>query len=348
MRIINIMLGEGMGGIERSSADYAGSLLKAGSDVLMITSPNAAINQLILSDDYALTHLKQLGSWDIMAAKRLAHIIDKYQADCIITHGNRALQLSVKAGVKGVKIIATSHNYNMQHLGTADSVFCITNHMLKFLRTQYPKFNESNSFHVPNMLPKLHKYTPKHWHNPVRIGAIGRMVEKKGFTVLLKAIARLRDSLPENAAPFELWLAGDGEERGKLEKLTRELGLENIVTFHGWVQDAHEFYSQIDIFCLPSLDEAFGIVLLEAMNAALPIIATNTIGPQEIIAHNETGLLVEVGDANAICAALMQLINERELAKMLGKNAYDEVSTNYQQSIISGNILQYLKQITQS
>ncbi len=341
------MLGRGLGGIERSACDYATSLQESGGamncDVLFITHPNAAINATITHHEYALTHLKQLGSWDVMAAKRLQQIIQRFGADFIITHGNRALQLSAKAKLPDVKIIATSHNYNMQHLKLADGVFCITQHMLQQLRTTAPIFNERNSFHIPNMLPNLQKYQHKHWHNPIRIGAIGRMVEKKGFDVLIKAIARLREKLPET--PFELWIAGDGEERAKLEKISKELRLENIINFCGWVNNAADFYAQIDIFCMPSLDEPFGIVLLEAMNAGLPIIATKTIGPSEIILHNQTGVLVEIGDAEAICTALLSMIENRNEAQQMAKTAYDEVNKHYNKQIIANKIINALRQL---
>ncbi len=344
------MLGCGLGGIERSSIDYAESLQNAGCDVLFITDPNAEINASLNHSEYALTHLKQLGAWDIMAGKRLNQIAQRFEADFIITHGNRALQIAAKAkqGSKATNapIIATCHNYNMQHAQLADGAFCITNHMLHHLRTTHPIFAAHNSFHVPNMLPKSAKYSEKHWHNPFRIGAIGRMVEKKGFAVLIKAMARLKDKLADTI-PFELWIAGDGEEKPKLEKITKELGLENIVKFYGWVENPSDFYAQIDVFCLPSLDEPFGIVLLEAMNAGLPIIATKTVGALEIITHNQTGILVEIGDAEAICTAIINLIEPRKEAQNMGKCGYDDVHLNYGKQVIATKIINSLGQFQQ-
>lgn len=337
------MLGEGLGGIERSSIDYSESLKLQGADVLMLTSPKASVNQLMftgdqLTTDFALTHLQQRGSWDLWAARRLSTIIQKYQADAIITHGNRALQLAHKAKVQNVPIIAVSHNYNVQHLSLADGVFCITNHMLQFVRKTYPKFDEGNSFHVPNMLPYKLKWQARHMHNPIRIGAIGRFVEKKGFAVFLKAVRRLYDEVG-NDVPFEVWIAGDGEERVKLEKLRRDLGLENIVRFCGWVKNTQDFYLEMDIFCLPSLDEPFGIVLLEAMVCALPVVASKTVGSLEIISHNQTGLLFEIGDANGMASALLELIHDRTKAISLSEAAHSHVIDNFSKDKIAQKII---------
>jgi glycosyltransferase involved in cell wall biosynthesis len=346
------MLGSGLGGIERAAIDYAESLKMQGADVLMLTSPNAAVNQLMfagaqLTTDFALTHLQQRGAWDIWAGRRLNQIIHKYQATHIITHGNRALQLSSKAKVVGVPIIAVSHNYNMQHLDLADGVFCITNHMLGQVRKTHTQFNSHNSFYIPNMLPYQLKWQARHMHNPIRIGAIGRLIEKKGFPVLLKAIKRLYDEI-EGSAPFEVWLAGDGEERSKLEKIRADLGLENIVRFCGWVENTKDFYREMDIFCLPSLDEPFGIVLLEAMVSGVPIIATKTAGPLEIIKHNQTGLLVEIGDPQEIVAALLQLINNRNLAINLSESAHQYAIDNFTKDKIASLILDSLSNLARN
>src|SRR6202034_4671627 len=100
--------------------------------------------------------------------------------------------------------------------------------------------------------------------------------------------------------PFKAVLAGEGEEEGALRDLAREKGLGEELRFAGWVTDKQAFFDSIDLFCLPSHHEPFGIVLLEAMAQGLPVVATASEGPSEILEAGEPGVLVPTNDAGAL------------------------------------------------
>jgi glycosyltransferase involved in cell wall biosynthesis len=341
IKIINVMLGRGLGGIEQAAIDYAEGLQAAKGDVLCITAPDAAINHQIIARDYALTHLAHHGSWDIFAARRLSQIISRFGAEVILTHGNRALQLAHKANKQRIPLLAVSHNYHLQHLGLADAVLCITQHMVQEVRTAHPKFTTENSFHIPNMLPYTRKYQPRQFHAPVRIGTMGRMIQKKGFSVWLKALARLK----EQGIQFEGWIAGDGEERAELEQLSTKLALDKQVKFLGWVEKKETFFEGIDIFCIPSLEEPFGIVTIEAMHAGLPVVASRTVGSCEILTSPEIGVLVDIGSPDALCAGLNRLLASPERAIAMGHAAHLHVVNHYHKQIISQQIMNIIEEI---
>src|SRR5262249_15023020 len=153
------------------------------------------------------------------------------------------------------------------------------------------------------------------------IGTRGRFVAKKGFDVFITALARLRQS----GVGFHAILAGDGPERGALERLAAELGLSDVLRFPGWVTDKAAFFSGIDVFCLPSLHEPFGIVLIEAMAHARPIVAADSEGPMEILRDGDDAIIVPRGDPDRLAKALATLSADSDRAARLAAHAYQHV-----------------------
>lgn len=135
------------------------------------------------------------------------------------------------------------------------------------------------------------------------IGTLARLDPRKGIPVLLRALAQVLPALPEAS----LVIGGDGEERVALEREAQDLGVAGRARFAGPVHDPPAFYRRLDLFVLPSLDEGFGLVVLEAMAAGLPVIGTRVGGVPDIIEHGRNGILVEPGDAGAIADALRAL-----------------------------------------
>ncbi len=161
------------------------------------------------------------------------------------------------------------------------------------------------------------------WPTPgLRLLAVGRLSYFKGFDVLLRALA--------NVAEASLVLIGDGECQAGLRQLAHTLGISARVNFAGRIDmdragDATlaAAYAQADVVCLPSLEraESFGLVLLEAMRAGLPAIASDIPGSGVgfVVRDGETGLLVPPGDAAALAAAMRRLHGDADLRTRLGE-----------------------------
>jgi glycosyltransferase involved in cell wall biosynthesis len=154
---------------------------------------------------------------------------------------------------------------------------------------------------------------------------IGRLSREKGHAVLLRALQRLR-SIPRK---WKLVLVGMGPERDTLTRLARSLGLSEHVLFAGSHADVRPFYGIADVFALPSLTEGSSNVLLEAMAAKVPIAATKVGGNPEIILHNETGLLVPVGDSQGLASAIAQLLGEPDLASRFAEAAFARATREF-------------------
>jgi glycosyltransferase involved in cell wall biosynthesis len=138
---------------------------------------------------------------------------------------------------------------------------------------------------------------------PVLVAA-GRLVRKKGFDVLLDALALVR-----RERAVRLQIMGEGEERPALEKRIAQLGLRDCVELAGFVDNPFARFARADLFVLPSLAEGMPNVLVEAMACGCPVVATNCpSGPREILRGGRDGALVTPGDPAALAAAILETL----------------------------------------
>jgi glycosyltransferase involved in cell wall biosynthesis len=161
------------------------------------------------------------------------------------------------------------------------------------------------------------------------IGTIGRLAEQKDHATLLEA-ARL---LPE----AQFVLVGDGELRGELERRAGE-----NVQFTGARDDVPELLASFDVYAQPSLFEGLCVAVLEAQAAEVPVIATPVGGVRDTVVHEETGLVVPVGDAHALAAAVERLLDDQQLAARLADEAGRRVRERYtEQRMIEATLALY-------
>jgi glycosyltransferase involved in cell wall biosynthesis len=154
---------------------------------------------------------------------------------------------------------------------------------------------------------------------------VGRLSREKAQIDLIEAFKRFGDAKPEISS--KLIIVGDGPERARLEAAAESP--RGRVIFTGQVRDVRTFYAVADAFVLPSESEGSPNVLLEAMAANLPIVATAVGGVPEMIENNESGLLVPVNEPASLAAAVVRLLTDKDLAQRLTTNAATLVDTRY-------------------
>jgi glycosyltransferase involved in cell wall biosynthesis len=159
----------------------------------------------------------------------------------------------------------------------------------------------------------------------ILIGMVCRLIEQKGVSDGLRAFAHVAQQHP-NA---RLLIAGEGPLRTALENEASTLGIKNRVHFLGWRGDIPALMAALDIFLMPSLWEGFGLVLLEAMAQAVPIIATYVSAIPEIVVNDETGILVPARDVEALAAALENLLADKPLRQYMGLQGQDRLETEF-------------------
>jgi glycogen(starch) synthase len=151
----------------------------------------------------------------------------------------------------------------------------------------------------------------------VRLLCLGRLHAQKGFDLALSALAAIIDRFSR----VRLTIAGDGPERPALERQASELKLTGVVDFVGWVSpdNVPELLNTATIVLMPSRRESFGLVALEAGLMARPVIATRVGGLPEVVAHEETGLLVQSENSRALAEALVFLLTHPRQAAQMGR-----------------------------
>ncbi|MCS5700941.1 glycosyltransferase family 4 protein [Cyanobium sp. FGCU-52] len=147
---------------------------------------------------------------------------------------------------------------------------------------------------------------------PFRVLCVARQYPRKRIADLITAFATVVQRLPQ----ARLTVIGDGPEHGELVALVQRLGLEEQVELLGALASDAEvraWYGRASVFCLPSEQEGFGIVFLEAMAAGLPVVSTTAAAIPEVVPHGQAGLLVPPRDPAALAGALLQLLGDPEL-----------------------------------
>jgi len=152
---------------------------------------------------------------------------------------------------------------------------------------------------------------------PPTILSVARQYPRKNTRTLIAALPLVRRRLPD----ARLRVVGGGPELPALKRRAADLGVRDAVSFLGPLSrdaDVRREYARADVFCLPSLQEGFGIVFLEAMAAGLPVVAGRAAAVPEVVPHGDAGLLVDPRDPAALADALVALLDDRALRRRMG------------------------------
>ncbi|MDQ2999746.1 MAG: glycosyltransferase family 4 protein [Fibrobacterota bacterium] len=171
--------------------------------------------------------------------------------------------------------------------------------------------------------------------NPIKtILTVGRVVERKGIVYLLRALPLVSAAMD---ARVVIVGKGDPKVEADLRQVVRELSLEDRVVFAGKVPEAEliRWYRTCDVFCLPAIvdsqgeTEGLGVVLLEALNYARPVVASDVGGIPDIIKDGRTGLLCPEKDPQALARTLLKLLADPELGEKLGRQGHEFVRKEF-------------------
>lgn len=301
MHILNVMLGKKAGGVEQAALDYHRALTGQGHRVTNVTRPGAWADARLDALGATRLSLAHVAEWDPIAAFRLRRMMARLAPDAVIAHSNRALGLSLAASRGRWPVLAVTHNYSIRRVVKADAVLCITRDLCA--RAADLGVPPARIFHIPNMVEVGVPVNDPAPHHPPVIGTMGRFVEKKGFDLYIDALALLR----QRGVEFRAILGGKGELGEQLHARAVASGLSDHLAFPGWIEDRDAFYAGLDIFCLPSQHEPFGIVAIEAFAHGVALVSTASEGPREII-DGTNGLLTPLGDAGALAEAMAGLL----------------------------------------
>lgn len=338
----------GPGGAETIFLDLVRGLGERGWRCIPVVPERDWLYEEVTASGFEALELHALRAFDIAYLHRLRKVIREQRVDVVQTHllGSSVYGTLACLGT-GVPVVSTFHGrpdipetdrlraLKTRILRRSDNrVVCVSESLREyFVRRGHldeqarviPNGVELASSRTPaasNLRETLHlaPTTPL-------LGAIGNVRASKGYHVLLEAFATVRATIPE----ARLVIAGQyhGSLGDHLLELRARLGLDDAVTFLGFRDDVREILEAIDVFVLSSLDEGFSLATVQAMASAVPVIATRSGGPEEIIGDSKAAVLVEPGDATSLARAVIELLTDREQARALGAAARRRVEGRY-------------------
>lgn len=192
----------------------------------------------------------------------------------------------------------------------------------KQIKETFPSYLQHKISVIPNPVSKPiyqlseEDYARNFVHK--RIVSVGRLEPQKGFNILINVFSKLIEEKPG----WSLMIIGEGQERKNLEGLRDALNLTDQIKLPGRIENPLDILKDCTVFILPSYYEGFPNALCEAMSLGLPVISTRCpFGPEEIIQDQVNGLLVPVGDVDALYQSMIKLIESPGLCKCLGEHA---------------------------
>ncbi len=374
-----------VGGLASHVYDLTKMLVKKGYNIHVVTCsfPGAADYELVDGvhvhrfDAYEIPAPEFL-QWDlnmnVLMEKKAIEIVKEHDIDII--HAHDWLVASAAIGLKHLfrkPMIATIHSlergrrnglYNDgQHMIDQIENFLIQEAWHNIVCSQYMQSLCHFSFTFPNdkmtIIPNGVRYDDfsvglskgdavKHHKKYALIeeqivAYIGRLVPEKGVNVLLGAVKPVLEKMPNT----KFVVAGEGWHRNELQRITKELEIEEKVLFTGYLpeEDFLAYFNVSDILVVPSTYEPFGIVALEGMATKTPIIVSDVGGLSEIVDHQWTGMKVPADNSQALADSIIELLTNETLRNRIVSNAVDKLKHVYDWSIIADHTIKVYQNV---
>lgn len=335
LRITQLMLSKGLGGAERYFVDLCRVLAERGHQVQAVFHRDfVARGELEGRPNIQCIPVRIFAAWDVFALRTIRQQVRNFSPQLMQAHlargahigGQVCKTLALPLTVKTHNLVKLKYYRHVNHFiatTAAQKDYLVTHGVAATRVSIIPNFSALTPVSEAP-LPRM----------PVRFCSYGRMVKKKGFDILLRAFRVFLDSGNHGF----LQIGGEGEERAALERLAMTLELSAHIQFIGWVSEPAKTLDACDVFVLPSLDEPFGIVLLEAMARGKAIIATRTHGPLEIF-DETSAWLVEIGDTESLTRAMIDAARHPETIHQKSRASLTQFIQTYSADAVVPRIL---------
>ena len=344
MKIVNLISGKDLGGPKQTFLHYSDNLRQLGHQVTSVIRPGAQLEPLLKQRslgyvilDYPRTRLPLLKT---IAISRLRDLFNQQNPDLVIVHKPIDAELARAALPFNCQLILILHSYTKAGINAADVLVCVSPILAEFARAQ----GYTGALAVIPNLVELNPIEPtcRPPHATPVIATMGILRRTKGQDILLQAAAILH----RRNIKFKLVIAGKGRWHRKVNQWIQKFGLSAITQRLDWIsnQDRDDFIDAMDIFCLPSRNETFGMVVIEAMARKRLVVATRCGGPQGIIEHQKNCFLCDI-NAESLADSLAQaLALKAEHYQLMCEAAYITASAHYSPTTVRQQIAAMLEQ----
>ena len=326
--LLHAMLGKGLGGLEQVFLDYQPILeawtARRGGRCLGVVRQGGKMATAQAGRNPPLAAMPAFTDWDPLTVGAARALVRSVAPAIVLSHGQRPARIFARAAPEGVVQAVCVHKPSFD-VTPGTHYLCVGRHLADLALERGAAADHVHLVQNAVRPPGVQARPFAREDGPARIVAAGRLHSKKGFDVLIRAVGKLRAWQVDVVCE----IAGEGDERGALEALIREMDLDPCVKLVGWTNDVAGFLATGDLFAFPSHQEGFPLTLLEAMAVGLPVVATEIDGPVEILKDGINGRLVPDDDPDRLAEAMGELIGDRDGARRLGAAARDLALSEY-------------------
>jgi glycosyltransferase involved in cell wall biosynthesis len=338
------------GGGERWMIQTAGGLAGRGHRVLLLCRPGSALERRAEKEDLPARAVRFHGDLDPATTLRCLFLFARFRPDAVLVNLDRELRVAGPAArLLRVPAVVPRRGSDFPLKNKAAYRFAyrkIATHVIVNSRsTRSALFRnaawlDSSRVHLIYNGIRPEEYDPAHLKREKRlaaradlgvprdsflIGAVGELTPRKGHAALVDAVA----GLSREFGRVHLVIVGEGRERESLRALARREGVADRLHLTGFRSDVAAVLAGLDVFAFPSLREGFGYALIEAMAAALPVVASRTSSIPEIVEDGKTGYLVPPGDARSLAGTLRRLLISPHEGQAMGETGRRRVREKF-------------------
>jgi len=331
----------GWGGQENRTLQESIGMRKLGAKVLILCQPDSILGKNAMAEGFDVRTCIMRKSYDFGAIKYIQKLIKTENVDIINTHSGKD---SLLAGIAGRISRKKPVIVRTRHLAlpiTSKITYSLLPHMVvtvsEYVRqylisegispekvTAIPTGIDLNKFNQEKTTATLKEELGLKADVPT-VGTIAILRIKKGHNILLDAIPLIWKDIPEAVFIF----AGDGPQKENILSKIKSSGLSDKVFMLGMRKDITNILKSIDLFVLPTLQEALGTSFIEAMAMEKPVIGTDVDGVKEVIRDGINGYLVEPNNPAALSGAILRMLQDKERASIMGIEGRKIVEQNF-------------------
>lgn len=361
MRVLHTESSTGWGGQENRTLNELIAMRERGHELAVVSRPGARIIDRAKEAGFETFAVDMRGAADLPAIFRLRSVMKRFRADVVNTHSGRDTQLAGMAArsILGKRplVVRTRHlalpiTSKFSYSVLPDHVVTVSKYVERYLveagipgerittvstGVDFARYDRSTIAGDLRAELNLSAETPL-------IGTVAILRAKKGHADILDAVPTVLQRFPDAHFVF----AGDGAQTANLKARIEAEGLVGRVHLLGLRRDVTNVLASLDVFVLPTHQEALGTAFIEAGAMGLPTVATNVDGVPEVVQDGRTGLLVPVRDGKAIAEAICKLLGDPIYRQSMGANAAEFVRRKFSREVMAQGMERLYSQLLEA
>ena len=282
----------------------------------------------------------------------IPHAVSAYMARKVLEKTN-----------KSIKFITTLHGTDITLVGLEPSFMPLVKFSIEesdgvTAVSRFLKEKTLTNYNIQKEIEVIYNFIDLDIYKPQPSDVFRQHIAPNGEKVLVhtsnfRPVKRVPDTIRilekvKKEIPAKLVLVGDGPDRSECERLARELDIHKDVIFLGKQDALAEILNAADIFLMPSQSESFGLSALEAMACGKPVISSSVGGLPELVIHNETGYIAEIGDVERMSKSAVDLLTNEKKYNIFAKNSLDRAVNHFDKALVLPKYIEYYEKILAS